>query len=74
MKTHIRPAEAHDAAELVALARAVSAEPEGWLLADSDWRSVTTNAVTSAQCVATPTPCFSSRKWRGARRSALDLA
>jgi RimJ/RimL family protein N-acetyltransferase len=41
MKTHIRPAEAHDAAELVALARAVSAEPEGWLLADSHWRSVT---------------------------------
>ena len=40
MTVHIRPAEPRDTAELVALARAVSAEPEGWLLADSRWRSV----------------------------------
>jgi RimJ/RimL family protein N-acetyltransferase len=40
MTVHIRPAEPRDAAELVALARAVAAEPEGWLLADSRWRSV----------------------------------
>jgi RimJ/RimL family protein N-acetyltransferase len=40
MTMHIRAAEATDAAELVALASAVSAEPEGWLLADSRWRSV----------------------------------
>ena len=36
----VRAAEPADAAELVALASAVSAEPEGWLLADSRWRSV----------------------------------
>lgn len=36
----IRRAEAADAAALVDLATAVSAEPEGWLLADSGWRSV----------------------------------
>jgi RimJ/RimL family protein N-acetyltransferase len=40
MTVHIRPAEPRDAAELVALARTVAAEPEGWLLADSRWRSV----------------------------------
>ncbi len=40
MSVHIRPAEPQDAAELVALASAVAAEPEGWLLADSRWRSV----------------------------------
>src|SRR6266581_978591 len=40
MTTRIRPAEPRDTAELVALARAVSTEPEGWLLADSHWRSV----------------------------------
>jgi RimJ/RimL family protein N-acetyltransferase len=36
----IRAAQPGDAAELVALASAVGAEPEGWLLADSRWRSV----------------------------------
>jgi RimJ/RimL family protein N-acetyltransferase len=38
--TRIRAAEPGDAAQLVALASAVGAEPEGWLLADSRWRSV----------------------------------
>jgi L-phenylalanine/L-methionine N-acetyltransferase len=36
----IREAEPGDAAELVALARAVSSEPEDWLLASAEWRSV----------------------------------
>jgi RimJ/RimL family protein N-acetyltransferase len=36
----VRHAEPGDAAELVSLASAVSSEPEGWLLADSRWRSV----------------------------------
>jgi ribosomal-protein-alanine N-acetyltransferase len=36
----IRAAEPGDAAALVALATAVGSEPEGWLLADSNWRSV----------------------------------
>jgi RimJ/RimL family protein N-acetyltransferase len=36
----IRAAEPGDAAQLVTLASAVGAEPEGWLLADSRWRSV----------------------------------
>jgi RimJ/RimL family protein N-acetyltransferase len=36
----IRHAEPRDTVELVALASAVSAEPEGWLLADSRWRSI----------------------------------
>jgi RimJ/RimL family protein N-acetyltransferase len=36
----IRPAMATDAAELVELARAVSAEPEGWLISSAEWRSV----------------------------------
>ncbi len=36
----VRAAEPGDAAELVALASVVAAEPEGWLLADSSWRSV----------------------------------
>lgn len=36
----IRRAEPGDAAGLVALARAIAAEPEGWLLADDAWRSV----------------------------------
>jgi RimJ/RimL family protein N-acetyltransferase len=40
MTVQVRPAEPGDAAELVALASAVAAEPEGWLLADSRWRSV----------------------------------
>jgi RimJ/RimL family protein N-acetyltransferase len=39
MTMDIRPAEPRDSAELVALASAVAAEPEGWLLADSGWRS-----------------------------------
>ncbi len=36
----LRAADPADAAALVALASAVAAEPEGWLLADSRWRSV----------------------------------
>jgi len=36
--THVRPAEPRDAAELVALARAVAAEPEGWLITNGAWR------------------------------------
>ncbi len=36
----IRRAEPGDAPALVALARAVTAEPEAWLLADEGWRSV----------------------------------
>jgi RimJ/RimL family protein N-acetyltransferase len=36
----IRPAVAGDAEELVTLADAVAAEPEGWLITDSSWRSV----------------------------------
>ncbi|HEY3921796.1 MAG TPA: GNAT family N-acetyltransferase [Gaiellaceae bacterium] len=36
----IRPAEPGDAGALVELARAVGGEPGGWLLADSNWRSV----------------------------------
>ena len=36
----VREAESGDAAALVALARAVGAEPEGWLITDGDWRSV----------------------------------
>jgi putative acetyltransferase len=35
----VRPAAPGDAAALVALAKAVGAEPEGWLIADSSWRS-----------------------------------
>ncbi len=36
----IREATPSDAPGLVALARAVGAEPEGWLIATDDWRSV----------------------------------
>jgi RimJ/RimL family protein N-acetyltransferase len=36
----IRAAGPSDAPALVALARAVGAEPEGWLLSDERWRSV----------------------------------
>jgi putative acetyltransferase len=36
----VRPAQPSDAAALVALAEAVGAEPEGWLISDSRWRSV----------------------------------
>ena len=37
--TVVRPAEPSDAAALVALARAVGAEPGGWLLTSDRWRS-----------------------------------
>jgi RimJ/RimL family protein N-acetyltransferase len=40
VNVRIRAAEAGDAAQIVALASAVGSEPEGWLLADSQWRSV----------------------------------
>ena len=40
MTAVVRAAEPGDAAALVALAAAVAAEPEGWLLTDSAWRSV----------------------------------
>lgn len=36
----VRPAEPRDGGAVVTLARAVAAEPEGWLLADATWRSV----------------------------------
>ena len=39
MSFEIREAEPGDAAELVALARAVTSEPEDWLLTSSEWRS-----------------------------------
>jgi RimJ/RimL family protein N-acetyltransferase len=35
----IRPAQPGDAAALVELARAVGAEPEGWLITNGEWRS-----------------------------------
>ena len=40
MNWSIRSAEPGDAAALVALGSAVGAEPEGWLIATSRWRSV----------------------------------
>jgi putative acetyltransferase len=40
VSVQIRRAEPGDASALVALASAVGAEPEGWLLADAAWRSV----------------------------------
>jgi RimJ/RimL family protein N-acetyltransferase len=40
VNVEIRAAEPGDAAALVALATAVGSEPQGWLLADSHWRSV----------------------------------
>ena len=40
MSYSIRRARPGDAAELVALADAVGAEPEGWLVAENSWRSV----------------------------------
>ena len=40
MTFRVRAAEPADAAQLVALASAVGAEPEGWLLSDDRWRSV----------------------------------
>jgi RimJ/RimL family protein N-acetyltransferase len=36
----VRRAQPADAAALVALAESVGAEPEGWLISDSRWRSV----------------------------------
>ena len=36
----VRHAEPRDAGLLVELARAVGSEPEGWLVSDSEWRSV----------------------------------
>jgi RimJ/RimL family protein N-acetyltransferase len=36
----VRAAAPGDAAALVALARAVGSEPEGWLISDSTWRGV----------------------------------
>jgi RimJ/RimL family protein N-acetyltransferase len=39
MTLRVRAAEPGDAAALVALASAVGAEPEGWLLSDQSWRS-----------------------------------
>ena len=36
----IRRATPGDAAALVALGRAVSSEPEGWLITDRDWRNI----------------------------------
>lgn len=40
MTVVVRPADAADAAQLVALASAVGGEPGGWLISDSTWRSV----------------------------------
>lgn len=40
MSARIRRAEPGDAKALVALARAIGAEPEGWLVTDGAWRSV----------------------------------
>jgi len=37
---HVRPAEPGDAGELVELALAVGSEPEGWLVTNGTWRSV----------------------------------
>jgi RimJ/RimL family protein N-acetyltransferase len=39
-RVRIRRAQTGDAAALVALAESVGAEPEGWLISDSGWRSV----------------------------------
>jgi RimJ/RimL family protein N-acetyltransferase len=36
----IRPADGADAPALVALARAVGSEPEGWLVTTTEWRSI----------------------------------
>jgi RimJ/RimL family protein N-acetyltransferase len=36
----VRQATPADAAKLVELAKAVGGEPEGWLISDSEWRSV----------------------------------
>jgi RimJ/RimL family protein N-acetyltransferase len=39
VNVHVRRATPGDAAELVELARAVAAEPEGWLITNGGWRS-----------------------------------
>ena len=39
MNVHVRRATPGDAAALVELARAVGAEPEGWLITNGEWRS-----------------------------------
>ena len=39
MNVHVRRAAPGDAAALVELARAVGAEPEGWLITNGDWRT-----------------------------------
>lgn len=39
MRVLVREAQPGDAAALVELARAVGAEPEGWLITDGEWRS-----------------------------------
>ena len=39
MIVHVRRAGPGDAAELVELARAVGAEPEGWLITNGEWRT-----------------------------------
>ena len=39
MTVRVRPAVPGDAGRLVALASAVAAEPEGWLLAEARWRT-----------------------------------
>jgi RimJ/RimL family protein N-acetyltransferase len=39
MNIHVRRAAPGDAAALVDLARAVGAEPEGWLITNGDWRT-----------------------------------
>jgi RimJ/RimL family protein N-acetyltransferase len=41
VNVRVRPAVPGDAGRLVALASAVAAEPEGWLLSESRWRSET---------------------------------
>ena len=40
MSWTLRPARPEDAQSLVALAEAVSSEPEGWLISSNGWRSV----------------------------------
>ena len=40
MTVRIRHADARDAQVLVSLARAVGSEPEGWLVAGGEWRTV----------------------------------
>ncbi len=42
----IRAARPRDASALVELAQSVGAEPEGWLIADGEWRSVAERAAT----------------------------